>query len=194
MKNVWNGRCTMSDSSPAYETKWIEINSTSKLTNSLIRWLTSHSCLLSNELRCRWRQADRHDVLLKFHISIELDERNIVLEIARRIVRMNFFSLDEIFLVRHSLVLIFHVVLAQTHFQICIRRCGDAMSCSHHPSEKRLFAMIWRLRFCTSHLLFNSAPPQLNFLVRNPVLINATCHGCEPKLVGCPPTIRLDLV
>jgi len=46
----------------------------------------------------------------------------------------------------------------------------------------------------TTHRLEINAPPQLSFLVRNPLLIKATCQGWEPKPVEWPPTMRLDRV
>lgn len=46
----------------------------------------------------------------------------------------------------------------------------------------------------TIHLSFNSAPPQASFLDKNPVLIRATCQGCDANPVECPPTILLLLV
>lgn len=45
-----------------------------------------------------------------------------------------------------------------------------------------------------THRLLINAPPQLSFLVKNPVFTSAACHGCVPNCVECPPTIRLDLV
>lgn len=39
-----------------------------------------------------------------------------------------------------------------------------------------------------------NAPPQLNFLDKNPDLINAACHGWVAKPDECPPTIRFDRV
>ena len=48
----------------------------------------------------------------------------------------------------------------------------------------------WR----TFYLFDSKAPPQLNFFVRNPVLISAACQGCVPNELECPPTILFDLV
>lgn len=44
------------------------------------------------------------------------------------------------------------------------------------------------------YLVDTNAPPQLSFLLRNPVLMSAACHGCEPNDVEWPPTIRFDRV
>lgn len=57
-------------------------------------------------------------------------------------------------------------------------------------SQLMLFAVI----LCTAHLFDSRAPPQLSFFVRNPVLMMAACHGCEPNTVEWPPTIRFDRV
>ena len=104
LQNIWHCRCTMSNSSP-----------------------TSDRCHFSNQFHCRWWQTNRKNVLLKFHIAVELHQGNVVLEITRWVVWMNFFALYQIFLVWQSFILIFHVVLAQANFKIRVWSCGNAV-------------------------------------------------------------------
>lgn len=64
-------------------------------------------------------------------------------------------------------------------------------------SENRKIKRSWNTHVATQcaaviiHLSLSKAPPQASFFVRNPVLIRATCQGCEPKPVEWPPTILL---
>lgn len=105
LENVGNCRCAMSNASPS-----------------------SDSRHFSYQLSTRWRQANWNDVLLELHVSVQFYQRDVVLEVAGRVVWMNFFSLDQVFLVRQSLILIFHVVLAQPHFKIRVWCCCNAVS------------------------------------------------------------------
>lgn len=105
LQDVGHCRCSMPDSSPSRD-----------------------GCHFSDELRlCRW-QTDRQNVLLELHITVELDERDVILEIAWRVARMNLFPFDQILLVHQSLVGIFHIVLAQAHFEIRVGCRCNAMS------------------------------------------------------------------
>lgn len=71
---------------------------------------TCNSGHFSNQFRARWWKTNWQDVLLELNVTVQFHQRNIVLEITWRIIRMNFFSFYQIFFVRQSLVCIFHVV------------------------------------------------------------------------------------
>lgn len=195
----------------------------------------SDCCHFADQLCIRRWQTHRKDVLLELHVTIQLHQRDVVLEVARRVIRMNFLPLYQVLFVRQSLVLIFHVELAEANFKIGVWRRCNAVSWNYPTSfssallsqsffekkqrRRKKAHLLWRpicnqsaqwerlekkkrksystvaallcLRF---HLLDSKAPPQLSFLVRNPVLISAACQGCVPKADECPPTIRFERV